>query len=185
MQITEVTASWSETCSLGNYSNVRPSLTLKATIGPEEEDAQLAIWALTEACKRHVQEQVDQALEAEGEPAKYSSEPRFDVHTANYTPRMVVIVPAGTERLPHCWLHKSNLRLAHARQVATHYYKDDYVFFDCSAGDVQAVVDALNAADAEREAQREAQRRERTEAARTALEVDDDEYDRIDDDEEG
>lgn len=184
MQITEVTASWSETCSLGNYSNVRPSLTLKATIGPDEEDAQLAIWALTETCKRHVQEQVDLALEAEGEPAKYSSEPRFDVHTANYTPRMVVIVPAGTDRLPHCWVHKSKLRLAHARQVATHYYKDDYVLLDCSAGDVQAVVDALNAADAEREAQREAQRRER-DAERSLQEADDFEDDRDDDDEEG
>lgn len=184
MHVTEVTASWSETCSLGNYSNVRPSLTLKATIGPEEEDAQLAIWALTETCKRHVQEQVDQALEAEGEPAKYSSEPRFDVHTANYTPRMVVIVPAGTERLPHCWLHKSGLRLAHARRIAQQRYSEEYVLFDCAHGDVQAVVDALNAADAEREAQREAQRRER-DAARGLQEADDFEDDRADDDEEG
>lgn len=183
MQITEVTASWSETCSLGNYSNVRPSLTLKATIGPEEEPG-IVVRNLTEWARDWVQAQVDDALEREGEPAKYSREPRFDVYTANYTPRIVVIVPHGAT-VPHCWLHKSGLRLAHARRLAQQRYSEEYVLFDCSAGDVQAVVDALNAADAEREAQREAQRRERAASVRTVLEVDDDEYDRTDDDEEG
>jgi hypothetical protein len=78
MNITTITVGWSETCSLPEYCNVKPSLTLTAQIG-EDEDAQATTNALLAEVKKVVHEQVDEALETVGCAPKYYEGPRYRV----------------------------------------------------------------------------------------------------------
>lgn len=153
MQITSVTASWSETCSLGNYSNVKPSLTLTATVG-EDENAAEVYQRLTALCRIHVQEEVNQALETEDQPAKYWDGPRYDVRTRSYAGGyLVIIVPAGAKAVKGAYGDLRGLRLAHAQRWATRWaieHTGDEVtvqLLDCSDGDLAPVQVAMEAAD--------------------------------------
>lgn len=191
MQITEITASWSETCSLGNYSNVRPSLTLKATIEPGE-NVDSATWALTETCKRHVQEQVDLSLEQEGQPAKYSLEPRYDVLSARWQvsqeqqTKILIIVPqhtpstiAGVSFYRHARRDRyaAALRKVEADRVDNPSGEVRTLVFDCFDASLDRAVTAIQIAQqaqeayfAERERKREEERaaRQRQDEARRA-----------------
>ncbi len=154
MQITEVRASWTETANLGNYSNVKPSHSLTATLEPGE-DAELAERELMRRCRTFVQAEVDEALEAEDKPAKYSTEPRFDVRMRSYHGgHLVLIVPAGT-RIDKSSTHGygRGFRLAHARRYAARQsaeLSDDARpshVVDCSDGDLAPALAAIEAAD--------------------------------------
>ena len=121
MRITQITASWQETVSLGNYSNVKPSISLTATL---DEGDDPAAWkaALMNEARTFVQEQVDAALEANDQPAKYSLEPRYDVrYTYVGNTKIVVIAPADV-RIPgrSVYAHHVKHRLATARRLARH-----------------------------------------------------------------
>lgn len=103
MQIETITVGWKETASLGNYSNVQPSLTMTARLD-EHDNVDDVRWRLTQECRAFVQEAVDQALEAEGHPAKYSMDERYDVVAARVRTgaktwrRIVVLVPTKSAR---------------------------------------------------------------------------------------
>jgi hypothetical protein len=103
MVIETITAGWSETISLPNYNNVKPSLTLTARLAPGDDPMRVRDLLIGEA-RAVVQELADQALEDAGEPARYSTAPRYAVIT--YTPsgsylfgadrpRVLAIVPAN------------------------------------------------------------------------------------------
>src|SRR5215510_12607964 len=106
MKITQITVSYGATQSLPEYSNIKPQLTLTATLDEGEafEAVEAELWALA---KGHVHEQIDQALEASGQSAKYDPCPRFqvlrtyrDYHAsrgADQPPLFVVIVPDGVK----------------------------------------------------------------------------------------
>ena len=97
MIITEVTASWTETANLGNYSNVKPSLTLTAQLA-EDDNPHIVAEQLLLTCRAQVQDLVDQALESMEEPARYSTDPRFDVWSTQIGPRSVyIIAPSGAQ----------------------------------------------------------------------------------------
>jgi hypothetical protein len=78
MKITTITVGWSETCSLPEYNNVKPSLTLTAQIG-EDEDAQAVVLLLMAEVKATVQAQVDQTLERFARSPRYYIGPQYQV----------------------------------------------------------------------------------------------------------
>ena len=98
MQITTVSVGWKETCSLPDYANVSPSLQLTATF-EAGEDAADAESRLLNYCKTFCRNEIDAALEANGQP------PKFDTGTPRYViyafypdwiqqAQVAVIVPA-------------------------------------------------------------------------------------------
>lgn len=106
VQIKTISVSYGETQSLPDYCNVKLHVTLTAELA-EGEVPGAALDALWELARADVQEQVDQALESNGQPARYSAEPRYRVfatRNARYfqrdegaapPARVVVIVPAA------------------------------------------------------------------------------------------
>lgn len=196
MQITEITVTYQETANLGNYSNVKPMVTLRATIesGDTPEIMQLV---LLDQARKAVQDQIDQALEQDGQAPKYSTDPRFDVLTY-YPEKLLFIVPvksglANNNRVStvsHGFrLHKAN---ESAAAYAVRY--PEYRLFDCSDGNTQEVAAIIAESDArakreqeEQQARREAEwkaRQEQQRAAQVAPDDDDDEdYDDDEDDE--
>ena len=165
MNITTITVSYGETQSLPEYSNVKPLLSITATLD-EGEDVALIEAQLWEHAKDAVHAQIDLALEANDKPAKYSTEPRYQVmKTARNDyfergkpepPRLVVILPDALNpkdatdraRLVHAAYGASrNLRYAHALRVA-HEAAESYegaAILDCSDGDLTPLETALTA----------------------------------------
>lgn len=173
MQITEVRASWTETVNLGNYSNVKPSLSLTALV-EEGEDPEEVRCALMQLCRASVQAEVDAALEDEDRPAKYSTEPRYDVRMRSYHDgHLVLIVPAGTNiSKSSTHAYGRGFRLAHARRYATQQSAElgddarpSHVV-DCSDGDLAPALAALEAADQADAVERKRQEQMREEQER-------------------
>ena len=153
MHITQITVSYGETQSLPEYSNVKPNITITATIeeGDDPTAAELALW---EHAKQQVHEQIDLALEGSGMAAKYSDEPRFQVQRTyqGYTahgridqPKIVVILPDAlrlSEELNRrlgsvSYRETKKLRYGHAMRIATEYAHDqECQLLDCADGDI-------------------------------------------------
>lgn len=162
MNITQITVSYGETQSLPEYSNVKPNITITATL--DEGDDEIAIEAaLWQHAKAAVHAQIDAALEANGKPAKYSTEPRFQVLRTYWNqwdhrgetkpPQYVIIAPdalkldrgAYSQRLI---CDSSKLRYVHAQKVACELLGDtseNYSLLDCSDGDLAPLNLALPA----------------------------------------
>lgn len=106
MKLTTVTVSFARTQSLGNYSNVKPSITLTAEL-EDGDDPDAAKTALYAEARAFVEEAVDLAIEADGDAAKFDqTSPRYHVirsrtspaygdHGPLITPPVVAIVPAS------------------------------------------------------------------------------------------
>lgn len=164
MKITTVTVSYGQTQSLPEYSNIKPQLTLTAELEPGDDLAavQAALW--TEA-RSAVRELIDQALEGEGRPAKYSTEPRYQVvkvrpdRYSPHLPNLVAIFPNDeplAQTSPFTGIttvhNYRNLRLAHAQRIAADAAASyGATLFDCSDGDISKVQEALLQAEPEAE----------------------------------
>ena len=169
MKITTVTVSYGQTQSMPEYSNIKPQLTLTAELEPGDDLAavQAALW--TEA-RSTVRELIDQALEGEGRPAKYSTDPRYRVvkcspdRYAAHLPNHVAIFPndeplaqTGPFTSPSSVYSSRNLRLAHAQRIAADAAASyGATLFDCSDGDISKVQEALLQAEPEPEPEPEA-----------------------------
>lgn len=162
MKIIQITVSYGETQSLPEYSNVKPSLTLTATLddGDDAAAVEAELWGLVKA---HVHEQVDQALEGSDKAAKHSSEPRYqvlrtyhDYHRPRDAPPeqlYVAILPNGVsldeEAYGTRWVSPSfhdtrKVRLAHARRMAAEVVSQEgAILIDCSDGDLARLAVAL------------------------------------------
>lgn len=174
MKITQITVSYGATQSLPEYSNVKPQLTLTATVddGETPEQVEAELWALAKA---HVHEQIDQALEASGRAARHSTEPRYQVMKTYWNewdhkgqpkpPQYVVILPnditlgkaAYGQRLVHAGYggESRKLRYPHALAVARETIQncdDSPTLLDCSSGDLSALRDALSVPESSPEA---------------------------------
>jgi hypothetical protein len=161
MNITQITVSYGETQSLPEYSNVKPAITLTATIDEDEspDNAEAVLW---ERAKESVHNQVDLALEANDKPAKYSQEPRYQV-MATYTnnsydrgrpklPNLIVLLPDAfdhRERYDKVLVHAiypegRNMRYEHALRVAFKAARErDAELIDCADGDTAQLDTAL------------------------------------------
>jgi hypothetical protein len=165
LRITAITVHYGETQSLPEYSNVKPALTLTAELA-ESDDAATAEAELWAMAKRHVQEQVDLALEQNGRAAKYDPAPRYQVmrtYNDRYGPTkdepqppiVVVVFPTDTEldrkRYGRQFVHAGRnsdsrkLRYEHAMRLAAEESRenDNAPILDCSDGDLSRLDAAL------------------------------------------
>jgi hypothetical protein len=163
MNITQITVSYGETQSLPEYSNVKPNLTITATLD-EGDDAQAIEAELWAQAKNAVREQIDLALEANDRAAKWSGEPRYQVLRTYWNhwehrgeekpPQYVVILPneinvdreAYGQKLVHAGHYESRkLRLAHAQRLGQTALDENegYTLIDCSDGDLSRLAAAL------------------------------------------
>lgn len=166
MHITQITVSYGETQSLPSYSNVKPNLTLTATLdeGDDPAEAEALLW---QHAKESVHAQIDLALEANDQAAKYDPAPRFQVMKTYWNqwdhrgetkpPQYVVILPneinpdrdAYGQRLIHA-NHSGEsrkLRYTHALAVAKDAMNgadDNPTLLDCSNGDLTPLSEALS-----------------------------------------
>ena len=169
MHITQITVSYGETQSLPEYSNVKPSLTLTATLDTTDDPAEAEALLWTQA-KNAVREQIDLALEANGKAAKWSAEPRYQVMQSYWDqwshkgevkpPQYVIILPnsvnpphdAYAQKLIHAGHYSGDarkLRYEHARRIAESVVEDrddgPYTLLDCSNGDLTPLNLAIGA----------------------------------------
>jgi len=174
MHITQITVSYGETQSLPEYSNVKPSLTLTATLdeGESAEAIEQALWTLA---KTSVREQIDLALEGSGKAAKWSDESRYQVLRTYWNqwdhkgqakpPQYVVILPneinverdAYAQKLIHAGYSGDSrkLRYSHALVIARELLGDteeQYTLLDCSNGDLTPLNLAIGAPESNPEA---------------------------------
>lgn len=158
MRITTITVSYGETCSLPEYSNVKPSITLTAELDEDDgrEQVEADLWAMA---RSSVREEIDAALELHGRAAKYSEEPRYQVIKSHkydrwdtpagtisppYEP-IVVILPNEINERFDGYVHAAygesrNLRYHHALQVAQRVVAAEGArLVDCSDGDLSRI----------------------------------------------
>lgn len=78
MNITTISFSVSRTVSLREYSNVKLGITLDADLA-DGDDLHQALNALRDVAQGYVEEECNQALEFEGQPAKFYRGPRYKI----------------------------------------------------------------------------------------------------------
>jgi len=166
MKITQITVSYGETQSLPEYSNVKPALTLTATLdeGDSPGEVEQLLW---NQAKHAVREQIDLALEANGRAAKWSDDPRYQVMETYWhewdhrgeakPPQYVIILPnainperdAYAQKLVHAGNSIGDarkLRYDHALRIAAEVMQERrYTLLDCSNGDLTPLQDAIGA----------------------------------------
>jgi hypothetical protein len=163
VKITQITVSYGETQSLPEYSNVKPNLTITATLDEGElaEEVETELWNMAKAS---VHAQIDLALEASEKPAKYSTDPRYQVMTTysdnSYLnrdrpkpPQLIVLLPNAFDHraqydkvLVHAIYPESrNMRYDHAMRVAFKAALErDAELIDCANGDLTRLDAALS-----------------------------------------
>ena len=94
MKMTEIRFTLGYTYNLGDYSNVRPEITLTAEV---DGDASNALVDLYQTALGHCHRVIDDALEAEGRPAHFSEEQRFVAYAA-HDEKLYAIVPQETSK---------------------------------------------------------------------------------------
>ena len=98
MKITKISVSYSWTESLGDYNNVRSSVSLDAEIEPGDVLDEKLVW-LEQLTKREVERQIDDALEESGHAPKFYDGPCFNVYVFRAA-GVAVIIPANLPRNP-------------------------------------------------------------------------------------
>lgn len=137
MKVTQVTVSYSETYSTGNYGNVKPSVSFTATLDEGDEETTVRK-ILMEVARDQVRSEIDDVLEANGQPAVYSSDPRFKL-LYNRDAKAIAVVPTSIPgiQLPAGYMGTyratSDMRLAAALHRANDMAEDwDAKVYDCS-----------------------------------------------------
>lgn len=165
MHITKITVSYQETQSLGDYSNVKPSVTLEVAL-TEGDDFETSFAAAQAIVRRAVQGDVDDALEAHGRPARYSTQSRYTLFTRhrrvkNGLPDLAVIGPADAAYHPSLSRAYRNFRLPAIRRLAAEHYDQSLLIDTIQEPDALApVLEHLIAEEAQLEVEREQQRKE-------------------------
>jgi hypothetical protein len=93
MNIIQVSAGWTETCSLPEYNNIKPSVTLTATL-EAGDDPQRCVEVLLEKSRAQVYEMINQAQDRVGVTPKYWDGPLYRP-LKSYDRRAYIVVPVG------------------------------------------------------------------------------------------
>lgn len=163
MKITQITVSYGVTQGLPEFSNVKPQLTLTATLGDGDDPSvvEAELWTLTKA---HVHEQADTTLELYDRPAKYDPAPRYQVMRTYWNEwerrgkekpeQYVIILPneislngaAYDQKLIHFGPGEARkLRYPYALRVAQQMAAEvGATLLDCSSGDLTPLNLALS-----------------------------------------
>ena len=97
MQITEITVKMGMTQNLGDYTNCRPEIELRATLN-EGDDPDVALNQLIADTRQQLHDVVDDELEAAGREVKYFTGPLF--RTVYSDVRQVIVVHLDAVELP-------------------------------------------------------------------------------------
>ncbi|MCB8988967.1 MAG: hypothetical protein H6661_14595 [Ardenticatenaceae bacterium] len=97
MQITEITVKMGMTQNLGDYTNCRPEIELRATLN-EDDDPDIELNDLVAETRRRLHAVVDDELEAAGREVKYFVGPLF--RTVYSDVRQVIVVRLDKVELP-------------------------------------------------------------------------------------
>lgn len=148
-EVTEITVSYGITQNLGDYTNVKISVSMTATLEPVD-DVETECYALLNQAKREVHEKVDDEMEVSQLTPKYHDGPLYTVHW-NKARGCVVIAPAGakmpkedTWRTSDYWRtlydEPERMRLGRAMTAAERYAdSNDLVLIDCADGDLSLI----------------------------------------------
>ncbi len=151
MQINQLTIHYTRTQSLPSYSNVKPGVTITATLEPGEDVFECYNVLMNDA-RELVHGEIDDALEQAEQSPKFTEEPLY-WFAFNNVLEAVVILPDSVE---HSTLNK------HARNDPNHNWRADWytsrtlqrhasvtanaekehphhVFIDCSDGDLSRI----------------------------------------------
>ena len=186
MRISEITICFTETCNLGDYSNTKPSVELKAVLEPGD-DVGAVVAQLTRTAKSVIHDKIDEELELASKPVKYFQGVRYDVIYASRT-GIVAIVPMGSVRqLDGGFYHAARgIRYAAAVRVAEQQLDQmpsPSRCFDCNIlplSDLTEYATAQNQAYEEREAERRRQRDEDQRRSRAEWEAKQTDFDEED-----
>lgn len=161
MRITQISLSFTETCNLGDYSNTKPSIELTALLDAGD-DVHAVINELVTKAKGVIHEKVDEELELANRSVKYYAGPTYDV-VYSYGTKWAAIIPADFElaKLPG----RSTFALKKVRHAAAvrrakrelRELPEGACLFDCSDGDINALI----AYDTEQQAHNDAAAAER------------------------
>jgi len=191
--ITKLTVSYQQTENLGDYSNVKPSVTLEIALTEDDNiDFETRLAEAQERVRRAVEREVDDALEDHGKPARYSMEPRYALFTRYQKVRdsglrdVAVIGPIDAA-YPGMSRSYKNFRLPAIRRIAAEHYQDYWLIDTLLEPDALTPVlaqiaaeDALLEAERQRKDQeyqerlRQEQRRYAEQAKRAPADEDDD-----------
>lgn len=139
MRITQISVNFSETCSLGDYSNPKLSLELTAQLDATDE-AEAVLVQLIAMAKQHLHEEIDKELLACGREPKYYHGPTYSVLSSSRY-GIYAIVPSDCANLGNFYREKRRLPLTEAlRYISTQYDSDDRTIFDCSNGDLSELL---------------------------------------------
>lgn len=187
MKLTTITVSYGETQSLPEYSNVKPQITLGATLDEGDEPELIEAW-LWEQARAAVHIEIDLALERAGKAAKHDlAALRFWVAQTRQNswrkkndppdlPRLIVLLPQGRkdDRLVSVYADgdTERLREEHARRLAVRVAAEqECPLIDCFDGDLSRLDGELARLEAERAAAAAEAERARIEAERAAAVV--------------
>lgn len=138
MQINQITVGWSETCSLPGYDNVKPSITLTATLADDDNPTGCA-QLLMEQAKREVQELINQAQENAGETPKYYTGPISIIYSSYERKCFIIVHERDRETCPDDFLpvgregRESNINMVAKKFAAGR--GDGWLSFNCMNGD--------------------------------------------------
>jgi len=146
MTINQVTVSFKRTQSLPGYCNVSSGLTVTADV-PADEDHLVVEQRLHSELEQSVNDWIDAALEQVGQPARFSTAPRYDLlwwrsaKLALIAPHLSPMQRSVLQSLPGDWKFYvgeddacyTNQRLANLKRMATNIglqYRPEFLTID-------------------------------------------------------
>lgn len=144
MKVIEINVGWSETHSLPEYCNVKPSVSYKIEIDEKELPDLIAHQYLRDA-KKMVREATDLALEERNLRPFYYDGPRFQVLKSNDC-KKILIMSNDNNEWPPGFRHLHNvprgmrplIALQKASELSDQY---QYEIIDCSDGDMSKMAE--------------------------------------------
>lgn len=138
MKITTITVGKKYTYNLGNYSNIQPELWITAEV--EEGDSVEKVRARLKAeVDNHIHNEIDEALEAQGNSPKFWRGPRFDLLKVDKEKYAVIIPHGAQDDLPGAWPQHGDIQYSGNRFSTIQQYCSglgrDWTVADFSTGD--------------------------------------------------
>lgn len=115
MKIRTIKLGLSRNYNLGNYNNVRPSFEMEIEV-EESDDLDRIISKTWELVQHEVHNEIDNALEEDGKPARFSEAERCDSYICNHRKMIVVVPQGGTAPKSMDTLFASGYRISTVRQ---------------------------------------------------------------------
>lgn len=125
MKVTTIKVAYALTYNLGDYSNVRPSIELTAEIEPGDDEIEVRE-SLMDSARAHVEQEVDRALEAQGDPPHFYAGPRYILLVSERDKLAALVQPHEIEQIPDPWGRLPSRFRNHRREYILAQYNRYY-----------------------------------------------------------